>query len=291
MPLQITLLGTGGALCDWRTNYNTNAVLHTLEGPFLIDCGVTAPQSLRELFIPPWELVGVFLTHMHSDHVGGLEQLIWERFYTGPTGPGWKDTPIYGSNAMRGPIRRALFDAIDTMSRRDGITQAGGYELLVKFNLIDPQGSGVTIGGSHLRAIPTHHITGVDVDKPTCGLLIREAGVSTGGIYWSSDCMFDSEVGSKFPDVDVILHDCTFMPKFPGTVHTHYQDLKVLPPLVKKKIILTHHTAVPKGVDIRADGFMWASSRHETISVLQDGIVVSDETGKPLIFNPRGENR
>ena len=292
MPLKITLLGTGGALCDWRVNYNTNAVLHTPEGPFLIDCGVTAPQSLKELDIPFGDVIGVFLTHMHGDHTGGMEQLIWQRFYVGPTGPTWKDTTVYGSNFMKGALQRALGDAVDEVSggkhQSRGITYAGGYHILVKFNLLDPQGPGVTVSDVHLRSVRTHHIKGVDVDKPTYGLLIREAGKNTGGIYWSSDCVFDPDLALKYPDVDVIFHDCMFAPKFAGTVHTHYQDLKTLPPSVKGKIILVHHTAVPKGVDVRADGFLWAGSRHETVSVFQDSIIVSDETGKPLLCVPRG---
>jgi hydroxyacylglutathione hydrolase len=289
MPLQITLLGTGGALCDWRVNYNTNAVLHTPEGPFLIDCGVTAPQSLKEVEIPAGEIIGVFLTHMHGDHSGGLEQLIWERFYLGPKGPAWKDTPIYGSNFMKDALRRALADATDTVSGGEGITYAGGYELLVKFNLLDPEGTGINVGGVHLESHKVHHVTGVDVDKPTYGLLIREPGKSAGGIYWSSDCVFDPEIGSKYPDVDVIFHDCTFMPKYPGTVHTHYQDLKVLPPSVRSKVILMHHTAVPKGVDVRADGFLWSASRHETVSLFKDGVMISGGTGKPLLFVGPGQ--
>jgi len=274
-------------LCDLRQNYHTNAVLHTSEGPFLIDCGCTAPQSMKELGIPLWEVCGVFLTHMHADHAGGVEQLLWERYYTGPKGPSWLSTDIYGPNAIKNALRRSLMDNVDTVSGGQGVTYAGGYDLLVKWTNERAGGPGFAVGGHVCHVKRTHHVTGVDVDKPAYGLLVREAGASSGGFYWSGDCISNPDVGIEYPDVDVIFHDCMFAPKFPGTVHTHYSDLKALPADVKRKIILIHHTSVPKGVDVRADGFLWAGSRHESVSIFQDSIIVSSAAGQPLIAVPR----
>lgn len=150
MPIQLTLLGTGGALCDLRHNYHTNAVLHTAEGPFLIDCGCTAPQSMKEINIPLWEVCGVFLTHMHADHAGGVEQLLWERYYTGPKGPSWLPTDIYGPNAIKDALRRSLMDNVDTVSGGQGITYAGGYDILVKWTNVRAGGPGFAVGGPYV---------------------------------------------------------------------------------------------------------------------------------------------
>ena len=47
----------------------------TPEGGILIDCGVSArrlTQKLKEAGIPREAIAGIFITHDHSDHVGGL---------------------------------------------------------------------------------------------------------------------------------------------------------------------------------------------------------------------------
>ena len=73
--------------------------------------------------------------------------------------------------------------------------------------------------------------------------------------------MFRENIGDLF-HVMLIFHDCSFGPKYPGTVHTHYSDLLTLPDNVRKRIVLMHYTQVPDGIDPVADGFADAAPRH-----------------------------
>ena len=54
--MKIQFLGSGGAFTDWRENYNNNALIETNAGWVLLDCGVTAVQSMKELGVHPSDI-------------------------------------------------------------------------------------------------------------------------------------------------------------------------------------------------------------------------------------------
>lgn len=261
MAFELTFLGTGGAFCDFRDNYHNNAVVKTDEGYVLIDCGVTAVQSLKELGIPVWDIAGVIVTHCHGDHIGGLEQLMWERFYTGPNGPGWLQTPIYSTVQILKDVRKSLWACMNEFTDKQGVHLCG-YDRLAFPTII--QGA-LNIGDLSISMYATPHIRGDDIDKPCYGVWMRKGPSNQEGsiAYYTSDTIFQENIGDLFPDADVIFHDCTFTPRYPGTVHTHYEELLTLPLSVRSCIILMHHTKVPEGIDVKADGFRGAANKHD----------------------------
>ena len=60
--MRLQFLGIGGAFTDFHENYNNNAIIESSEGWVLIDCGVTAVQSMKELDVHPTEIQGLLLT-------------------------------------------------------------------------------------------------------------------------------------------------------------------------------------------------------------------------------------
>lgn len=259
--MKLEFLGTGGAFSDFRVNYHNNAIVETRDGYVMIDCGSTAVQSLKELGLKPWQMVGVIITHTHSDHVGGLEQLIWERVYTGATGPGWLRTIVYANPRVAKDIVRSVSPGIEEFTDRDGVCQSGGFHRLVEMHsVLTP----FEIGGVKFTLHRTPHVMGPGVDKPSFGVEIEKDGRN---VYYTSDTTFRPDIGDLFPGAEIIFHDCTFSPKYPGTVHTHYSDLVTLPPSVKKRTVLMHHTIVPDDVDPADGGFLGVAKRHEMFEV------------------------
>lgn len=259
--MKLTFLGTGGAFTDYRVNYHNNVIVETEAGVVMIDCGSTAVQSLKELGLKPWDVAGVIITHTHSDHCGGLEQLIWERCYTGNAGPGWLRTSIYANPNVCRDLVRMISSPIEEFTDKDGVCQPDGFHRLVELHAVLTP---FDIGGIRFALHRTPHVVGPFVDKPSFGVSVSANGKH---FYFTSDTVFRPEIGSLFPSAEVIFHDCTFSPKYPGTVHTHYSDLLTLPADVRARMVLMHHTVVPLGVDVVADGFRGAALRHETFVI------------------------
>lgn len=262
MSIKLTFLGTGGAFTDYRVNYHNNAIVETDEGPVLIDCGTTAVQSLKELGVKTWDVAGAVISHTHADHAGGLEQLVWERVYTGPGGaPGWLRTPIYAEHTVIDHLGDMLRHPLEEFADRNGIVQSNGYRRVVEAHgVLRP----FEVGGVRFSLHRTPHVVGPGIDKPTYGVLVERGGSQ---VYYSGDTTFRPEIGDLFPRAGIIFHDCMFFPRFPGSVHTHYEELTTLPDDVRKRIVLMHHTMVPGGVNPVADGFLGAALRHDSFTV------------------------
>lgn len=289
MALKLTFLGTGGAFTDFRANYHNNAILHVGHGKVvLIDCGGTAVQSLKELGIPVWDAPVVLVTHLHGDHIGGIEQLGWERFYTGPNGvPGWAKTNLFTPPDVYPGLRKCIEPCVDEIILGGSVARLGGFDELFTVLTPGPETT-LDIEGATFCFQRTPHVVGEGVDKPSYGVLIRETGKETGGFYYTSDTIFRANIGDLYPDVDVIFHDCTFSPKYPGTVHTHYADLLTLPPDVRARTVLMHHTKVPDGVSPREDGFLWAAGRHDSFVLEGDRLTISGPNGGGVFVQEGG---
>ena len=262
MRLEITFLGTGSAFTDYRLNYHNNAVVWTREGPVLIDCGPTAMQSMREIGMNLHSVRDILVTHLHGDHIGGLEQLAWERFYTGGDSgsPSYSQTPVRSTQRILDDLRTSLWACMDEWTDEEG-AHYEGYD-----RLFDPrpcmQDEAFTIGGVCFRLEWTPHVTLGTVDKPCFGIKVWLEDDPEQTFYFTSDSQFRSEIGELHP-TGAIFHDCTFIPVHPGSVHSHYDELLTLPPEVKSRVVLMHHTVVPEHVSVSEDGFKDAAQRHD----------------------------
>jgi ribonuclease BN (tRNA processing enzyme) len=85
--MEILPLGVGGAFA--KTLNQTNFLVTPAEGkPFLIDFGYTAPRVLHGLGIDLRSVAGVVVSHLHGDHVGGLEELGFTAYFV------WHQRPV-----------------------------------------------------------------------------------------------------------------------------------------------------------------------------------------------------
>ena len=85
------------------------------------------------------------MTHMHGDHIGGIEQLLWERYYTSATGgPGWLKTAIFTTGVIHNALRRALHDCVDEYTSDTGYPAYGGYDALVETCILPGDGTGAS---------------------------------------------------------------------------------------------------------------------------------------------------
>jgi ribonuclease Z len=84
--MDITLLGTGCPICDTRRFGPANLV-RAAGAEFLVDCGSGATQRLIGAGTRGADLEAVLLTHLHSDHIVDLYQLIVSSWHQGRARP------------------------------------------------------------------------------------------------------------------------------------------------------------------------------------------------------------
>lgn len=77
--MKIYPLGVGGAFT--KSNYHNNYIIHLAGKCMLIDAGTTLRYSLREAGFNYSDIHFVFISHLHFDHAGGLEEMILQRFW------------------------------------------------------------------------------------------------------------------------------------------------------------------------------------------------------------------
>ena len=73
--MNLTLLGTGCPSVDYR-RFGPSNLISTKKTKILVDCGSGVTQRLNQIKLSGANIDALLLTHLHSDHVVDLYQLI-----------------------------------------------------------------------------------------------------------------------------------------------------------------------------------------------------------------------
>ncbi|MCR8633542.1 MBL fold metallo-hydrolase [Paenibacillus radicis (ex Xue et al. 2023)] len=222
MSLQIQMIGTGSAFS--KKFYNNNALVFCNGFTLLIDCGATAPRALYELNIPLTNIDGILITHIHADHVGGMEEFAFRLHYA------------HNKHRMKLFVPSTLLYSLWNHSLRGGLeNKAEGLLQLEDYFEVIILEEAVTKKLSPnltVELIPSTHIP----EKPSYSLLLNEK------VFYSSDAKFDEKLLIDLHTkgrCDYILHDCQFAT--PGIVHACLDELLTLPESIQEKVMLMHY--------------------------------------------------
>jgi ribonuclease Z len=196
--LEVVLLGTGvGPLLDLR-QYGSSTLVEAGGQRFLFDCGRGATLRLAQAGVPIGSITRVFLTHLHSDHLVQLPDLL----LTGWAG-GRRAVPLEvwgpaGTRAMMDGLQRAFAFDIDMRRDIDEHLPAAGISVVshevTKDSVVFAQG-GVTVTAFLVDHGPV---------KPAFGYRVDYAGRS---VVLSGDTRVSENLVRHAQGTDVLVHE------------------------------------------------------------------------------------
>ena len=234
---EVTALGVGDAFSEL---YDTSALLVEYDGFRLaIDC----PDSYRRVLAKSHakDVDHVLITHLHGDHVNGLEGYGFFKHFAED-----KRLSLYASPEVLADIwpRRlaaSMSELYDGQRTRE-MRFADYFDARAL-----PWERCAEVGPFRIRTRRTlHHI-------PTTALFIEADGHSLG---YSADTAFDPSLIEFLEPANVIVHETNL-----GPAHTPYEPLAELPAALREKMRLIHY---PDFFDAHAS----------TIRVLRQGDVL-----------------
>lgn len=248
MSLQIQMLGTGSAFS--KLYYNTSALIRSTNATILIDCGPTVPTSLSEIKLELDQIDGILISHIHADHVGGLEEVAFRLFYQCNR----KRVKLYVTE----PLAEVLWEN----SLKGGLynPEEGFHQLEDYFELVYLQervpyqiATDLTI-----EIIPTLHIA----QKLNYSIFINHLTFYSADVQFNQELIINEVIRTR--NCHTIFHDCQL--DGPGYVHTTLAELLTLPDDIQKLIYLMHYGDRMSDF-IGQTGHMTFIHKHEIIDI------------------------
>ncbi len=250
--MSLRFYGAGGA---FSRSYGTTCSGITLRSgdQWLIDCGRQAPDQLHAAGVSWHDIAGQIITHVHGDHVFGLEDFAFSRYFHTDRGvvsvrEGGPRPRLVCHRAVREEVWQTMAAALRYVPDVEAPTSG---TLETYFDVIDPvraeppahepwaRAEHFDIAGLRMAARDTEHVPA----KPSTSLEIHvgETADDDRIAWWSGDSTVMPQMLAELaPRTTVFFHDCTFT-EYPGQVHGSFAQLEALPENLRRKIVLMHH--------------------------------------------------
>ena len=256
--LSLFFLGTGNAFS--KKLFNNNLLIVKGEDHVLVDIGTLTPLSFSTFNTDIGKIKNLLITHAHSDHVGGVEELALSAMY------------LYNEKInliIEDSFKKNLWN--NTL--KGGLGLRGEEKMRQKLTLDDyfvqikPKNikgaprpfMNVNIGELNLKLFRTKHEflekNNWDTGMYSLGVLIDER------VLFTADTKFDRPLIKWLTtdyNIEHIFHDCSFNI---SAVHACYEELKSLPSELKSRTTLCHYSDTTAGFDVTTDGFAGMAKR------------------------------
>jgi ribonuclease BN (tRNA processing enzyme) len=226
MP-NLLFLGSGSAFTVGADNFQSNLVLESDRGTkLLIDCGSDVRLSLHAAGLSYLDITDIYISHLHSDHVGGLEFMGLSQHFD----PRCHRSTLYVSKDIASDLwERTLSGGMRAVDQ--DITDLETFFAVHKIN----KNEGFLWEGIRFELVRVVHVDTGFYMMPSYGLFFEVEGCKT---FISTDAQLRFEDYRRYyEEADLIFHDCeTTGDRTP--VHAHYQDLLTLPAAIRRKMWL-----------------------------------------------------
>jgi ribonuclease BN (tRNA processing enzyme) len=211
----------------------------------LVDCGSDVKYSLTECKINPSDIDAVYISHLHADHIGGLEWLVLNTYFGGEN----KRPKLF--------CEEKLQPKLWNNSLKGGLECIGNkcMELSDYFDCHPlAESAGFNWQGIQFELVKMPHVMGKGCNMYSYGLLAATADRNK-SFFISTDTQFQPDLIERIADkASLIFHDCETS-AVKSTVHAHYEQLLTLPASVKNKMWLYHYQRDSK-YNPHQDGFL-----------------------------------
>lgn len=224
--MKLTFLGCGDAFSEKLGN--NSALLEWGETNLLIDIPDSNYRNIKRLNKDYSDIENIFITHLHADHINGLERFAYYRKYVTPV--------LHPNKENKKPDlfvpETIYFGLWDSVKNGLGITTEGIKSLEDYFNVhlikitdesgnllegIDGVGS-FELNGVTFNITPSEHVP----NMPVYGLFVQDE------FYYSADCVYNPEaMNFYFRNTKKIFHDLHFFDKKIPT-HASIKDFQTL---------------------------------------------------------------
>lgn len=195
--IRVTLLGSGGGPAVNLQRYGPSILVETSGQKLLFDCGRGAAFRLAELGIPLRETDKIFLTHLHSDHILSLPDLLLT---------GW------GVDGRTTPLQ--VWGPAGTRSMMDKMLEAFAFDIHIRRDVDEKfPAEGIQVISTDIQEGVVYDRDGVKVTaflvdhgpvKPAFGYRVDSGGHS---VAMSGDTRFSENLIKHAQGVDVLIHE------------------------------------------------------------------------------------
>lgn len=246
--MKIKVIGCGNAFS--KVNGNQCFMCTENDRNLFIDFGVKIPNQLNKLNIPFTEIDDVYISHLHGDHIGGLEELAFTRY-------DWLNRSRHIKDWKAKVPPPVLYGNVDLIydlwnkSLRGGLESMEGFvatiDTFFDVRRIEPN---TKFEWQEWKCQPIQqiHIMSGSTIMNTFGLLMKRPNHKT--VYFTTDSQHCSprQMEIFYKDADIIFQDCELTPFYSG-VHANYEQLAgyekansvKLEDSIKNKMWLSHY--------------------------------------------------
>lgn len=229
MSCALRFLGVGNAAATALGS--SSAVLERDGAPLLmIDCGQEALTAYLDHYAAT--PTALFITHVHMDHVAGIERLFIRAFF---------DEALRGRLKLYVPVR-VLPHLQSRVADYPGALAEGTVNFWDGFQVI-PVSNGFWHGGLWFDVFPARH----HLPETAYGLRLR------GSFAYSGDTRPIPEMLARHADAgEIIVHDCAL---HGNPSHTGADDLEREYPLeLRQRMVLYHYESAADGLALERRG-------------------------------------
>lgn len=250
--MKLIFLGSGSAFTLGADNFQSNMILSSDQGnKLLIDCGSDIRFSLYKAGLSYLDITDIYISHLHSDHVGGLEYIGLSTKFD----PRCNKPSLYLSK----DIASELWDK--TLSGGMSSIEGDIADLSTFFEVHKIVKNGhFTWENIQFSLVKVIHVNNGYFVMPIYGLFFE---VEETKVFLTADTKFCfDKIGEYYERADILFQDCETS-QIPTSVHARYEQLLTLPKKIRNKMWLYGYQ--PERLpDAKKDGFRGFVKRGQT---------------------------